>query len=536
MVREILALAFATAFAYAQPKFELRGTVTDPNTNQPLQDVEISIIAGNGAIYPDTKIERATTDSQGTFRFVPPAVGQYILSARKDGYARVSRIENSTQGSAFLTAEKPSASFTFFLEQTAGVSGVIIDDETEKPIANLKVGVNTYRSVDGRVSARGAWVTTNGDGRFQYAAPAGNYLIEIQPYMSRGNRVLTKFTEEDIRATDLDYRSQFFPGGAGADSGLSFSVTSGSSASVGTIRIRKQPLFRVYVNLDKSSCPDGAEMSGADTILRFRSSEGRDFPSIPCGPFLLTHMNPGEYELSLSAGKDDAKVETSLRYTVTEQNLELPLRLSHGNTLRGTIKRGDGVDESLLTTLKVSFAPIASSVPMADVQPHDVDAKGRFEFVNVHPKRRKVQVTGLGTEYFIQEVRYRGAAQPGSIFYYTGDGELEIEIGRSPASITGSVMNQDKPLPNADVVFMRWPNEPDDDRDAVRHIAADADGKFQIAGIVPGDYRLFAVAAKDRSQAEQPAPWQRLVSRAEKLALARGASQNLVIQVSDPSR
>lgn len=321
MVREILALSFATAFAYAQPKFELRGTVTDPNTSQPLQGVEVTMLQGNGLVSPGTKTEQVITDSQGMFCFQPSEPGQYVVRIRKDGYTQVGWIPSSTQGTAMLSESKPSAVFALFLERPAGISGRVVDDETEKPVGNLKVGINGYRSTNGRVSARGSWATTNGDGGFQYSVAAGNYLIEIQQYMNGENHILTTFTEEDIRATDTGYRSQFFPGRAGADSGLPIPVTSGGSANVGTIRIRKQPLY-----------------------------------------------------------------------------------------------------------------------------------------------------------------------------------------------------------------------EPDDDRDAVRHIAADVDGKFQITGIVPGEYRLFAVAAKDRAQAEQPAPWQRLVSRAEKLALARGASRDLVIQVSDPAR
>lgn len=531
MLRGILPLALAATVLWGQPpKFEIRGTVTDPNTNQPLQGVNVTMQEGNGAIYPDTKYDRATTDSQGAFRFEPPKAAQYVVRVSKAGYTRTVGI--SDQGSAILTEEKPSALFTFFLQREGELSGVVIDDETDKPLSGFRLGIRSFGSTNGRIAGRGAAAaTTDADGKFRQGIPAGAYLVEIQSQKTAQARVMTQFTAEDIAATDLGYRSQFFPGGIGADLTLSIPVTSGGSSNVGTIRARQQPLYRVYVNLDKSSCPLEGPFSVTENLLRFESNEPR-VPTLPCGPFLLTHVTPGNYDIEIKAGN----LTASARYTVAEQNIEIPLRLSSGTAMQGTIKPAEGVENLSFERLKVSFGPVAGSVPMAEVQPHDVDDKGRFEFPNLQSKRRKVQVAGLGAEYFIKEVRYRGSAQPGNIFYYTGDGELEIEIGRSPASISGSIMIQDKPLPGADVVFMRWPATPDDDRDAIRHITADADGKFQIAGIVPGEYRLFAVAAKDRSLAEQPAPWQRLVSRAEKLTLTNGASQNLTIQASDPAR
>jgi len=50
------------------------------------------------------------------------------------------------------------------------------------------------------------------------------------------------------------------------------------------------------------------------------------------------------------------------------------------------------------------------------------------------------------------------------------------------------------------------------------------------------DIRFYSVAAKDRDQAETPLAWQRLLGRAEKVTLTRGAAQNLNLQAGDPAR
>ena len=536
MLKAHVTLVLASALCCAQQAFEMRGTVIEPSTKHLLEGVEVSIIPGNGLLLPDTKVTKILTDSQGAFRYQPAEPGQYVVRVRKDGYTRLtSRGSVSDQSSAMISAEKPTAEFHFSLQRAGVITGRVIDDETEAPLANLRVGISTYASTDGHAAAGGTTVNTDAQGHFQSTTTAGDYLIEIRPQVGGPNHIVTRFSADDIKATDLGYRRSFFPNGPEVEFALPLNVPSGGEADFGTIRVRKQPLSRVYVDVNAASCPPGEQLNVSESFIRYRASENYPSIPIPCGPFLLTHMTPGTYELQLRAGKAPDSVEARVRYSVTGQNLELPLTLGHGFAIPGRVA-AEGAGDLPLTTFKVSFGPIGTFVPMAEVQPHAVDAEGRFKFTNIFPARRKVQIAGLGTQYFIKELRYRGLPAPGNIFDFTGDGGLEIEIDKSPAVLTGSVTNSDKPVPGADVVFLRWPVGADDDRDAIRHIAADADGRFQITAIVPGEYRIFAVTADDRDEAERAAPWQRLLTRAQKLTLARGASQNVVLTVSDPSR
>jgi hypothetical protein len=540
MLKLALTLFSLALLSFAQPAFELRGTVTDAVTNQPLQDAQVDLVPGNGLIGPGIEVTTIQSDSQGAFLFQPTKPGQYVVRTRKDGYTRLSAslsAGTSDQGSAVLSEAKPSAIFAFRLQRAGEISGTVIDDATEKPLANFRIALAVYSSTNGRPFARGATVTTGLDGTFRSASlAAGQYLVQTVPQVTGASHILTKFNEEDIRATDLDYRVAFFPGGPDIESALPVLLTSGGNVNMGTIRVKKQPLNRVLVKLDSASCPQGAEVRGLETAMFAQGSNAYPIGPVPCGPILVTHVSPGTYEVSLSTGQAPDVVTGVVRYTVAGANLELPLRLSQGATLNGTVVAAKDAGELPVTAFKISFAPVSGGVPMAEVQPHDVDAKGRFAFPNVQTGHRRLQVAGLGTDFYLQAVRIGEQPAPGNIFDYSGAGELTVEIGRPPASISGTVMKNDKPVAAADVVFMRWPAEPLDDREAIRHIVAGADGKFQVTGIVPGEYRLFSVAGTDREAAEQPAAWQRLSARAEKLKLERGASQNLTLQISDPSR
>lgn len=532
MLRGCILLALSATLAWAQSKFEIRGRIVDPDANrQPLAGVDVWIQAGEWSDSIDPNAARLTTNTGGEVSYSAPGAGLYVIHIKKDGYI------GSSGTTVVLTEERPLGNFFLALQRSGEISGVVVDDETNQPLPNFDVGIASYGTHDGHVGVAQGWITrTDSEGRFRQRTYGGDYLAQVPARrIEENSRILTQYTEADIQAADIAYRSHLFPGGPTLETVLPIPLAIDRTATFGTIRIRKERLYRVLVNLDKASCPEGAALSGSNAMLRFGQLMGSRIQPILCGPFLLTHMDPGEYEIDLSAGEGASRVDVVARYTVTEQNLELPLRLSHGNTLRGTLKAGEGVDPPFIPKLKVIFRGVYSSLVGTDPNPHPVDEKGRFEYPNMQPRLRKIDVEGLDPAfYFVKEVRYRGTVAPGGLFYFTGEGELEIEIGYGTASLTGTVMNGDKPFESADVVLIRWPPVPED-ATTVQHRPS-IYGQILIRGIAPGEYRIFAIDPKDTALASQPAVWQRLLSRAEKVTLAPGASQNLVIQVSDPAR
>src|SRR6185295_15936176 len=105
-------------------------------------------------------------------------------------------------------------------------------------------------------------------------------------------------------------------------------------------------------------------------------------------------------------------------------------------------------------------------------------------------------------------------------------GLLSIVIDDKAASISGAVAERDKVPGRVTIVAVKWPLSPDATSPQALgnpnvSVPADDQGRFQIGGLAPGEYRVLAVTAASLSRVQPD-----IVSRAEKVTLERGGSQS----------
>ncbi len=111
---------------------------------------------------------------------------------------------------------------------------------------------------------------------------------------------------------------------------------------------------------------------------------------------------------------------------------------------------------------------------------------------------------------------------------------MEIVLDDRPAAITGSVTEGDRPFSQPLVFAAKWPS-----LEVTAHpVTGDNDGKFQITGLEPGEYRVLAVQSTPLPDGQQIGSRMltKLWSSAEKVTLERGGSQNVTLTLSDPLR
>ena len=111
------------------------------------------------------------------------------------------------------------------------------------------------------------------------------------------------------------------------------------------------------------------------------------------------------------------------------------------------------------------------------------------------------------------------------------DAPLEIVIGANAGRIEGSVVNaRDEPLSNRTVVLV-----PDvrlrQRSDLYRVVSSDITGSFQMQGLAPGDYKLFAWENVETGAWQDPDFIQAYESAGRRIRINEGSNENLQLAV-----
>src|SRR6185295_8560639 len=131
-----------------------------------------------------------------------------------------------------------------------------------------------------------------------------------------------------------------------------------------------------------------------------------------------------------------------------------------------------------------------------DASPLSPDSEGQFHFVNRPIARSRITVSGLPANFVVKEIRYNGSTLTDNIVALNGNAlvqSLEILVDDKPALLSGNVVDGDKPAGRAHVVLLKWPVSSEDVFLSAKTTEADERGKFQFAGLAPGEYRILAL-------------------------------------------
>jgi hypothetical protein len=172
----------------------------------------------------------------------------------------------------------------------------------------------------------------------------------------------------------------------------------------------------------------------------------------------------------------------------------------HGRlTLEGQLSQV-GVDRMRVQMLPwvdgaISMARFMMAPPLAIflVQPD-----GTFTVEGVSPGEYKVGIVAMDPNSYIKEVRLGSADaldRPMAVTA-TGDAILNIVISPRAAQLEGTVVDHNlQPVSGVQAVLI--PDQHRDRADLYKDVVTDAAGRFQMQGIAPGDYKLFAWSSLD---------------------------------------
>jgi hypothetical protein len=508
------ALVDGLASAQSPPQLEIRGAVVEGALG--IGGVTVTLYEfGHTPAESTTRSVFAVTftDATGKFTFHPVRSGEYYVEVKKEGYFAESYNgptvdpADGTGDPVSIDADHPLRERKFSLMRLGELRGRIVGEDGA-PLANLRVGIRP-----GTVTP----VVTDQDGYFTATKlRPGDYVVSV-PH--KAPEILPQFQEDDLKIVDQDWEASSWPA-------VPLPLRSGASLSVGTITARKTPYYRAHLSVQSADCTEGETWTFSTTTVL---APGFGLP-VPCRKeFLVRNLAPGSYSFSLTPGlrPNSRKLWAITTVEVTDHNVEVAMTMSAGTDINGRVIAAEGV------TLP---APgVRWQVAVGD-QRVVLDAAGNFLVHGSPGNRQQVSMEAPGGRFYVKEVRYNGVVVADGIIRPIpgAPGLLEIVIDDKAATISGSVAEYYNVSARIMVMAVKWPVPSDTTSLSAllspgADVTADDQGRFQIGGLAPGEYRVLAIPVGTLSRLP-PA----IVNGAEKVTLERGGSQSVSLKIVEP--
>jgi hypothetical protein len=496
-----------------------------------------------------------STSEDGRFAFTDLVPGQYRLTATRSGYVPGEYGQRKSGGPGLpivLASGQQLRDVQMSLTLSASISGRILF-RTGKPVVNAEVMAMKASFQDGRrvlTLVQSARTNDLGEYRLYWLTP-GKYYISSMPWDGRpisggvvmnanGAAAAVDIARMTVLAGDLAraplgfqpgappsdteaWVPTYFPGTANEDAASAIDLAAG-----GTVRGIDLILAPITPRRIRGTVVDalGQPLPNAQIFRSRNSPPSASFSTHmvdPKGTFDIRGVVPGPYTLLAISGDRAGRLVLDIR----ESDLDdVRLPVAAGVSLSGRLSiegRPPGADDSIMASLRVSLRP-DPLVPGMPIPVSSVSPGGAFAFSQVLPGNYLVTVQPLQSAPPVATGQ-RGNAMPqlpppqrgaapaplvplppalqnghvksvrlgavdvlnGGLSVMTQSADpLEIVIGTGSGTLSGDVGR----VPNATVVLvpaaqMRRP-------DLYKSTHTDAEGRFDLRGITPGDYMLFA--------------------------------------------
>lgn len=386
----------------------------------------------------------------------------------------------------------------------------------------------------------GSQGTTDAEGKFAISGQPGDYAVEIRPQVRQEDRVRTTFKDSDVEAIDQDYAHTYWPGGHDQQATIPVNVPSGASVDIGIIAVRKVPYYRVHVKVPPEGCLAGDTLDINENTWGYQNDQNSITikSKVPCGDMLITGFAPGSYRLVITTGKGpEGRHMASVPFVINDKNVEITAALETGITLEGKFVTEQGARPVDFTAFRVPMLSPLGGLPFGDVMTQSkVNSDGTFRVVGMPAVNHRLHLTTLPGGFCVKEVRYNGVVVRDGIIPMESPSmnhSLTLVLDDKPAAVTGTVMDGDKAVGGAWVIAARWPLPLNQIFIAAASATSDDQGRFQIPGLAPGEYRFVALRNRTDDRDRAPGKLEGALTASEKVELSEGTVQNLSLKPVD---
>ena len=526
----------------------ISGRVTTADTGSPVRGAEVRLSI-------DGRFSRlVTTNGEGRFEIRNLPAGEYRLTVSKSGFITLEYGQQRPfeTASTITIGEGQSATGNVALPRGGAIFGRVLDEFGE-PSIGTRVQVLRNRAEDGgrRLIAVGAADQTDDTGAFRiYGLPPGEYFVAASTGLidaiKRDPPVYYPGTSAFAEAVPITL-------GAGADVNADFQISAVlRAATISGVVLNSSggPSPGAMVNLSSNTV---SATPGAQSMAMLHADAGPDgsftIQNVPPGPYTLTAMasfrdfDTGAIAASREVVREAARAggpppppmvlppETaSMPLSVTGEAISgITLTTRPGGRLIGRIVVDTGVTQPLPRGLHVTLQSSSPGNMMMTLN----NGNEQFQMTGVSGQTR-VQVNGVPDGWMIKAILLDSDDVTDVAFDLSGrTANLRVVMTDRVTSLSGTIQSDRNRRDHNVIAFADDPAKWTSPSRFVRTIRADAEGRFQIRGLPPGE-RYF-VAALDYLEAGEEQDRQlleRLRSRGTSVTLGDGEQRSLQLDLT----
>jgi len=460
----VITIALAGSYS-AQSQATIEGVVLDAASSQPIAGVRITL--SPATTPPPNPFEfrppppEATSDSQGHFSLETRDVGRLRVVPTRDGYV-----------------DPPP--------------GVWVQVSVGERIQSLELRMSRPAVIRGRV------LTAEGQPIVGTSGSAS--LMRYSYYGADGKRMLVSALSGPIQRMNDKGEFRFYD----VPPGEYYLVTSGGGFVVGgsyqlfypgVVDEAKATPIRVARGEDLQLPPLvwPPREKGSEVILRVNGAPDTAFTQIYVGDVMLgtgLTPNPPEIKLRAAPGHYDAVVTMNVIGNQEVRYAFVPIDVGNADLQQEVVlKRGAAVTTQLLLEDEAGQRSAAPPSLRCSLRAYGLSNCNGSQVV---PGVQEVRLDGLPADAFVQSAKAGDHDILAEGLNVTGDTKLEIILATPGAIVQGRVRDAGgATVPAASVALV--PNAPYRATALLyRSVIADPSGKFEIHGVAPGSYKLFA--------------------------------------------
>jgi hypothetical protein len=456
------------------------------------------------------------TDAQGRFVATNVEAGGYRITVAANGYARQDYGQKAfgTPGTIVnVAAGQPLKDIVVRMTPAGNVTGRISDDSGRPAVGAQVQLLRTNYGPNGQKLFQAAGTTrTNDRGEYRlYWVTPGKYYLSASSG-SGPTRPVDGGTGESPNGLSESYALTYYPGAADLKDASSIEVQAGVELSAIDFNVPVQQLRKVRGRVIDSRT--GQRPAAANLSIASRSLTGGGFTSgafsayNPAdGTFEIANVAPGSYTITAQIQDPNQRITPLPSSAPDRPSASAPVTVASTDV--------DGVVLNIVAPVSIPGRLVVEGQQLSSVQGFErirvqlsqpnnepfsstpqfqtLNSDGSFREDNALPGQYRLSVLLMPPDFYIKEALFDQTDVLNKLLAFNGSVPTPLDIVLSPKAgqIEGTLMN-DRHEPAAAIQVVLIPDLHRERTDLYKTSLSAANGKFNMRGITPGDYKLFA--------------------------------------------